>query len=159
DCVTGFICDTATNRCVGPSATTGGTGGSTTGGGATTGGTTGGSTGGSTTGGNSLGNGGTVNVDGVTGNDVPFCGIGANRACQTLTFAMRLIDAAQARDVTIHATVNGGGGDWTSKETYPVTLGWGVELNAPGVFFLDPSPPRTVHDTFDVNYYAQGDGV
>ena len=35
-------------------------------------------------------------------------------------------------NVTIDATVSGIGGAWVAPETYPVVLGWGVELNAPG---------------------------
>jgi hypothetical protein len=51
---------------------------------------------------------------------------------------MALIGAAEATGVTLTATVDGGGGDWApAAEVYPVWLNWGVELSAPGVFFLD----------------------
>ena len=109
-----------------------------------------------------LANGGTINVDGATGNDsTSCCGIGTNGACLTLTHAMALIDAAQAQNVTINATVKGGGGDWTAKETYPVKLGWGVELSAPGVFFLDPTTPAIGPNvaTFDITAVSGSDTV
>jgi hypothetical protein len=109
-----------------------------------------------------LASGGTLSADGTTGSDAtPCCGIGANGPCQTLTHAMALIDAAQAQNVTINATVNSGGGDWTSADTYPVALGWGVELNAPGVFFLDPMGSGGAHnpETFDVGPCSASDTV
>jgi hypothetical protein len=50
---------------------------------------------------------------------------------------MAVIDFSGAENVTILATVDGGGGDWTpDREVYPVILGWGAELSAPGVYFL-----------------------
>ncbi len=74
---------------------------------------------------------------------------------------MALIDSAQATDVTINATVDGGGGDWApSGEVYPVVLGWGVELSAPGVYFLDPVGGNssifdvTPNSTLDTRGYA-----
>src|SRR5581483_2277638 len=83
-------------------------------------------------------NGITLAVDSVTGSDATgCCGYNGAGACQTLTHAMSLIAAAGATGVTINATVNGAGGDWGVEPSYPVTLGWGVELNAPGVNFLD----------------------
>jgi hypothetical protein len=83
--------------------------------------------------------GGTVLVDGKTGTDNACCGLGTNASCQTVTRAMGLINNAQAENVTIKATVNAGGGDWApATEVYPINLGWGAELNAPGVYFLDP---------------------
>jgi len=84
--------------------------------------------------------GGTITVDAKLGNDpAACCGIGTNLPCQTITHAMTLIDAAQARDVTILATVNAGeGADWEPLgETFPLVLGWGAELKAPGVYFAD----------------------
>jgi hypothetical protein len=109
-----------------------------------------------------LGNGGTINVDGATGKDTTACcGIGTNGACQTLTHAMALIDAAQAQNVTINATVNGAGGDWTANETYPVVLGWGVEISAPGVFFADLMGPKGGFHAqiFDINFYSASDTI
>ncbi len=107
--------------------------------------------------------GGNLNVDGVSGNDrTPCCGIGAF-ACQTLSKAMTLIDEAQASNVTVHVTVDGGEGDWTAPEAaYPVVLGWGVELSAPGIYFHDPSswpngPPNAA--IFDVGYFSNNDTV
>ncbi len=104
--------------------------------------------------------GSTLTVDSVSGDDATACcGIGGKGACRTLTKAMTLIDAAQAANVIIQATVNGGGGDWTpSGERYPVVLGWGVELSAPGVFFadLDPDGGGNV-EILDVNFYSSSD--
>jgi hypothetical protein len=82
--------------------------------------------------------GGTLNADAIAGNDATTCcSLNGKGPCQTLTQAMSLIVAAQATNVTLNATVDGGGGDWTAVETYPIGLGLGVELVAPGVFFLD----------------------
>jgi hypothetical protein len=88
-----------------------------------------------------LSNGDTLNVDAVAGDDSTLCcGVGGNGPCQTLTRAMALINAAQASNVTINATIGDGGGDWApAGEVYPVVLGWGVELSAPGISFFDPS--------------------
>jgi hypothetical protein len=92
----------------------------------------------------SLANNGALSVDETTGNDsTACCGIGTNGACQTLTKAMALIDGAQVTGVTITATVNGEGGNWsTQNETYPVSLGWGVTLSAPGVYFGNSAYPE-----------------
>ncbi len=82
-----------------------------------------------------------MTVDGATGSDsTACCGILTNGACQTITKAMTLIAAAQAQGVRMTATVNGGGGDWApAGEVYPIVLGWGVQLTASGVYFLDTS--------------------
>jgi hypothetical protein len=69
---------------------------------------------------------------------------------------MALIDAAQAQNVTINATVNGVGGDWAAKETYPIVLGWGVELSAPWVFFLDAKNGATVTSPVHMKFGSQG---
>ncbi len=102
---------------------------------------------------------GIVNVDGVAGDDgVGCCGVGQNRPCQTITRAMGLIDTARAVNVTINATVDGGGGDWSPPgEVYPVALGWGVELDAPGVYFLDPGGNN--FQTIYVCLYSTNDTV
>ncbi len=105
-----------------------------------------------------LSNNGTINVDAATGSDDACCGIGTNAPCATLTQAMLLIDAASAQNVTINATVSGGGGDWTAAETYPIVLGWGVELNAPGVFFLDANQTDDPA-IFEVNFYSGSDST
>jgi hypothetical protein len=109
----------------------------------------------------SVGNNGTLAVDGVLGSDATACcSLGHYGPCQTVSRAMALIDAAQAKDVTIVATVDGGGGDWTpTGEVYPIVLGWGVELSAPGVFFFD-SPAGVMGTTIlDVNFYSAFDTV
>jgi hypothetical protein len=106
-----------------------------------------------------LANGGTIAVDGANGSDATACcGIGTNGACQTIGQAMALIDAAQAQNVTINATVKGAGGDWTAPETYPIVLGWGAELSAPGVFFVDAKGFGN-SSIFDVSNYSTSDMV
>ncbi len=86
-----------------------------------------------------LSSGGTIRADSVAGNDgTACCGAGGSGACQTLGRAMQLISSAHAEAMTIVATVEDGGGDWSPPgETYPIVLGWGVELSAPGVYFLN----------------------
>jgi hypothetical protein len=105
-----------------------------------------------------LSSGATLLVDAVTGSDAACCGYGSNGACQTLSKAMELIDSAAAKNVTIAATVDGGGGDWAAPEaSYPIVLGWGVELNAPGVFVFDPNGGHSA--ILDVNFYSANDTV
>jgi hypothetical protein len=86
-----------------------------------------------------LPNGGTLSVDSVQGSDsAGCCGLTGYAPCQTIGAAMKAIDAAQASNVTINASVGGAGngGDWGfANESIPITLGWGVELYAPGVNF------------------------
>jgi hypothetical protein len=90
---------------------------------------------------------------------VGCCGIGANPPCRTLAHAMQLIDMTQASNVTIHATLGDGGGDWAPPgEKYPIVLGWGVELNAPGIYFWDPGAVGSV-GTFLVTAYSPNDTV
>ncbi len=108
-----------------------------------------------------LASGGQLAVDSATGNDdLACCGIGPNGPCRTLTHAMALIDAAQARDVTVHASVDGAGGDWLPgrAEGFPVALGWGVELSAPGVYFQDQTGAGKLA-IFDVGFASQADTV
>jgi len=109
-----------------------------------------------------LASGGTIAVDGATGADGTCCGIGTNQACQTLERAMQLIDEAQAANVTIVATVNGGGGDWplVGNAAFPIILGWGAVLSAPGVFFVEPLPSSNPLEIFDiVAAYSANDTV
>ncbi len=104
--------------------------------------------------------GGTIAVDSAAGSDATACcGIGTNGACSTLTHALVLIDAARAQKVTINATVNGAGGDWApAAEVYPIVLGWGAELSAPGVYFDDPASPGN-GEIFDVANFSANDSV
>ncbi len=88
------------------------------------------------------GDNGTLNVDSVLGDDsVTCCGTGSNTPCQTLTHAMALIGLAKATGVTINATVGGSTENYLAwqppGEVYPIVLGWGVELRAPGIYFDD----------------------
>jgi len=103
--------------------------------------------------------GGTIEVDSDRGYDRhACCGIGANQPCQTITQAMKLIDSAQAPDVTIEATVFFDGGLWDKDgtETYPIVLGWGAELSAAGVIFDDDGFAAEV---FDIESYSPSDTV
>jgi hypothetical protein len=69
---------------------------------------------------------------------------------------MGLIDEAGATRVTITATVDGGAGDWApGGEVYPVVLGWGAELTAPGVYFVDANAHNT--SIFEVAFYSSKD--
>ncbi len=100
--------------------------------------------------------GSTLAVDAAIGNDnTGCCGVGTHTPCQTLTHAMALIANAQASGITITATVDGGGGDWDpAAEVYPILLGWNVELNAPGVFFVDPTSVLGVSFNQSIFYVA-----
>jgi hypothetical protein len=59
---------------------------------------------------------------------------------------MGQLAANQQLAATLYAAVDGGGGDWTDREAWPVHLGLGVTLVAPGVFFA----PSGGTDAFDV---------
>jgi hypothetical protein len=103
---------------------------------------------------NAVSAGGTLDVDGVNGLDTTACcGYGGAGACKSIARAMGLIDASRAKDVTLQATVGGLGGDWPVNETYPIALGWGVELSAPGVNFSDDNSP----EIFDIAAYSAND--
>jgi hypothetical protein len=110
--------------------------------------------------------GGTVVADSARGYDSSACcGIGESRPCQTITQAMKLIDSAQARDVTIEAQVLFDGGLWEEAgpgiETYPIALGWGAELSAPGVTFLGNLTliSNPIPEIFDIKSYSSSDTV
>jgi hypothetical protein len=92
-----------------------------------------------------------LSVDSLKGNDTTLCcGYGTAGACQTLTHAMQLVVATNGltagTTVTLNATVDGGGGTWSSNETYPVALGWGVTLSGPGVYFTDTGGKAEIFD-------------
>ncbi len=117
--------------------------------------------------------GGTLNVDAQNGSDTAACcGIPGYTECQTIGQAMQIIDAAQASNVTINAYIDGlgGGGDWTfggKGDSIPITLGWGVELSAPGVNFapnwynLGYNNDRfcVYPEIFDISPYSANDTV
>jgi len=102
--------------------------------------------------------GGAITVDGAAGQDTTACcGYGAAAACKTVSHAMALIDASQAKNVTINASLTGVGGDWPAGETYPIKLGWGAELSAPGVYFLDRNGANK--EIIDVAQYSANDTI
>ena len=104
--------------------------------------------------------GGSMAVDAIAGDDsLACCGIKGNPPCQSITHAMQVIDLDQARDVTIHATVDGGSGAWPGPptESYPILLGWGAELSAPGVIFGLQNNQNVV--TFEVGSVSFNDHV
>jgi len=87
--------------------------------------------------------GSTLSVDngqGVDGN--ACCGFGKGNSCQTLTRAMQIVSGLNSLQpgtlVTLAANAGRGSSDW-ANEPYPVSLGWGVTLSAPGVYFGDQS--------------------
>ena len=125
-CVSGAFCDTADSSCCASGAA-------------------------------GLASGGTITVDGANGDDsTACCGFGGNGACLTISHAMKLIDNALASNVTINASVGGGGGDWAPKgEVYPIVLGWGAELSAPGVYFYDPTGGNG--EILDITSYSAND--
>ena len=104
-----------------------------------------------------LNSGSTISVDSVAGGDDACCGVNGNAPCQTLSYAMALINLAQATGVTIHATIDGGGGDWApDAESYPVILGWGVELVAPGIYFNVGPNDGGIDAILKVDFYPGG---
>jgi hypothetical protein len=103
-----------------------------------------------------LPNGSTLEVDAVRGSDTGCCGYAGALPCLTLSKATELVDSAQAEKVTLVATVEGDGGDWTAPEaSYPIVLGWAVKLSAPGVYFLDPNGGHSA--VFAINFYSAAD--
>jgi hypothetical protein len=80
-------------------------------------------------------------ADSQLGSDQGCCGTPAN-PCRTLTTALQHIVSVRQSGVTLHAAVNGGGGDWTGAEQWPVKLTLGVTLHAPGVFFAPTGPAK-----------------
>jgi hypothetical protein len=108
-----------------------------------------------------LADGGSLAVDAVEGVDpAQCCGLGDNGPCVTISRAMRLVDDAQAQNVTIFATQSGdGGGVWSlgPPESYPIRLGWGVELIAPGQLFDTNSDGGTPAAIFEIGRYSPQD--
>jgi len=100
--------------------------------------------------------GGTIFVDGALGSDTNCCD-SATTACLTITHAMSKIFLAGATGVTMNVSWNGQPtvrSDWApaTAESYPIHLGMGVTLNAPGVFFTPPAgAPVDVFDVFAFN--------
>ena len=97
-----------------------------------------------------LDDGANIHVDWLAGSDAtPCCGFAGAPPCQTLTHAMSLIEAAGAHNVTLIATVGSDGGDWPLDiESSPFTLGGGLELVAPGVYFQNIEIATAPSDTF-----------
>ncbi len=106
--------------------------------------------------------GATLAIDSVLGDDAAACcGYGDGLPCRSITHAMSLVGAGSSEDTTLQVTVNGAAsGDWTAEgETYPIELGWGAELSAPGIFFqgpLDAGTFRPVGAIFELTADAGG---
>jgi hypothetical protein len=102
-----------------------------------------------------------MHADSTLGVDsLACCGAGDNPPCQTLNRSMQLIDSAAARDVTLLATVAGdAGGTWGESEMYPVVLGWGVELSAPGVIFGVTPAALLGSCVFEISAVSPSDNV
>jgi hypothetical protein len=99
----------------------------------------------------------TLYIDGAAGSDFTACCGTLAAPCQTLTKAMSLINTAKVSGVRLSAYRSTNGTDWTNRETWPVHLGWGVTLDAPGIFFSTPSPGTGMKSTrnhFEVYTYG-----
>jgi hypothetical protein len=103
-------------------------------------------------------------VDGFGGtDDAGACCCGTpSMPCQTLTYAMAIIADGGTVGAQVHAYLSGGGEKWAeSSEAWPVHLGLGVTLTAPGVTFSPPlapgDPPSWGADAFDVYPYSATD--
>jgi hypothetical protein len=70
---------------------------------------------------------------------------------------MKLIDSAQAKNVTINAELKIGHTWNPPGEVYPIVLGWGAELSAPGIFFYDPNDGGT--EVIDITRVSANDTV
>ncbi len=109
----------------------------------------------------------TLAVDSLLGDDaVACCGFGNAMPCRSITHAMSLVWAAPSQDTILQLTVDGGAasGDWTAEgEIYPIGLGWGAELNAPGLFFQGPLDAgqfvRPVEAIFEITADAGGESA
>jgi hypothetical protein len=77
---------------------------------------------------------GGVYVDSVRGSDQGCCGT-PEAPCASLATALYAMAVSSDLNATLYASVDGGGGDWTGNESWPVQLNLGVTLQAPGVFF------------------------
>jgi hypothetical protein len=78
----------------------------------------------------------TFNVDGALGHDFVCCGSVA-APCKTLTHAMKDVQASGLNGVTLNAYNGDANQNWGASETWPVVLGYGVTLKAPGIYFRD----------------------
>jgi len=107
-----------------------------------------------------LTDGASITVDATGGNDAtPCCSVPGRAPCQSLAQTMKIIDNAQAKNVTINAAV-GVGNTWNpSNEVYPIVLGWGVELSAPGLYFYDGADAGTAAEVIDIDNYSKNDTV
>jgi hypothetical protein len=105
--------------------------------------------------------GATIYVDGKLGADTNCCD-SASSPCMTLTHAMKLVFSAGVSGVTLSVAWNATPttqADWNpaTPETYPVHLGMGVTLKAPGIFFTPPAGTTPAVDVFDVFAYNAAD--
>jgi hypothetical protein len=96
-----------------------------------------------------------IYIDGSNGSDATACcGVSTTTACQTVSHAMGLVAAAATSGVVLEAYNSSDGGSWTNQETYPIHLGWGVTLDAPGIHFVSQGDAG---DVFDVYAYDATD--
>ena len=101
-----------------------------------------------------------VNVEATGGNDAAACcSLPGYPPCQTIAQTMKLIDNAHVKGVTINAAVHVGSTWNPPAEVYPIVLGWGVELKAPGVFFYDPNAANTDAEVIDIAAYSAKDTI
>ncbi len=108
-----------------------------------------------------LTDGASILVDASGGNDATACcSVPGRLPCQSLTQAMKIIDNARASNVIINAAVRVGSTWNPTHEVYPIVLGWGVELSAPGVFFYDSNGADAGDpEVIDIASYSKSDTV
>jgi hypothetical protein len=77
----------------------------------------------------------------VVGSDEGCCGTTIEKACATLTRALALIGSSNQSGLTLEARVDGDGGLWrpAGGERWPIVLGLGLTLSAPGLAFDRPA--------------------
>jgi hypothetical protein len=92
----------------------------------------------------------TIYVDGVNGSDDNVCcGSTAATACLTLTHAMALVSASATSGVILQVSNGDGSSGWNPKgEAYPIHLGWGVTLNAQGLYFTNPAKASDIFQVY-----------
>jgi hypothetical protein len=90
----------------------------------------------------------TIYIDGVSGDDTaPCCGAQAT-PCQTITHAMTMVGSSATSGVILNVSNSDGTTSWTSKETYPIHLGWGVTLTAPSLYFANQTRASDIFQVY-----------
>jgi hypothetical protein len=100
----------------------------------------------------------TIEIDSVKGNDFVDCCGDSQHPCATLTKAMSLVAAAKVSGVVLNADKPAAPAQpiWTRFEQWPVHLGWGVTLNAAGIYFTMPAPMAGNSTLNHIEVYSYG---